>query len=275
MAKRLLTGIILLAVLIPVLIFGDTAALPALFAVISVVSLYETAKCAGDDIGKNLKIMIPVYIIAAAFPFFEFFTENKAVSILMAAGALAAFAVFFYHVVKFGKAAPISQNALILLMLIYVVGASSSAVSVAVEENGVFLVPLIIICSWGTDIFAYVFGSLFGRHKLSPVVSPKKSIEGSVGGTVMAAALTVAYGAIVSHFTSLSANYAALFVTGILISVISQMGDLNASAIKRSHNVKDFGKIFPGHGGMLDRFDSVIAACPALYIISLLFTYFS
>ncbi|MCD7783364.1 MAG: phosphatidate cytidylyltransferase [Firmicutes bacterium] len=275
MAKRLLTGIILLAVLIPVLIFGDTAALPTLFAVISVVSLYETAKCAGDDKGKNLKIMIPVYIIAAVFPFFEFFTENKAVSILMAAGALAAFAVFFYHVVKFGKAAPISQNALILLMLIYVVGASSSAVSVAVEENGVFLVPLIIICSWGTDIFAYVFGSLFGRHKLSPVVSPKKSIEGSVGGTVMAAALTVAYGAIVSHFTSLSANYAALFVTGILISVISQMGDLNASAIKRSHNVKDFGKIFPGHGGMLDRFDSVIAACPALYIISLLFTYFS
>ncbi|MCD7830791.1 MAG: phosphatidate cytidylyltransferase [Firmicutes bacterium] len=275
MAKRLLTGIILLAVLIPVLIFGDTAVLPALFAVISVVSLYETAKCAGDDKGKNLKIMIPVYIIAAVFPFFEFFTENKAVSILMAAGALAAFAVFFYHVVKFGKAAPISQNALILLMLIYVVGASSSAVSVAVEENGVFLVPLIIICSWGTDIFAYVFGSLFGRHKLSPVVSPKKSIEGSVGGTVMAAALTVAYGAIVSHFTSLSANYAALFVTGILISVISQMGDLNASAIKRSHNVKDFGKIFPGHGGMLDRFDSVIAACPALYIISLLFTYFS
>ncbi|MCD7747352.1 MAG: phosphatidate cytidylyltransferase [Firmicutes bacterium] len=275
MAKRLLTGIILLAVLIPVLIFGDTAVLPALFAVISVVSLYETAKCAGDDKGKNLKIMIPVYIIAAAFPFFEFFTENKAVSILMAAGALVAFAVFFYHVVKFGKAAPISQNALILLMLIYVVGASSSAVSVAVEENGVFLVPLIIICSWGTDIFAYVFGSLFGRHKLSPVVSPKKSIEGSVGGTVMAAALTVAYGAIVSHFTSLSANYAALFVTGILISVISQMGDLNASAIKRSHNVKDFGKIFPGHGGMLDRFDSVIAACPALYIISLLFTYFS
>ncbi|MCD8312452.1 MAG: phosphatidate cytidylyltransferase [Firmicutes bacterium] len=275
MAKRLLTGIILLAVLIPVLIFGDTAALPALFAVISVVSLYETAKCAGADKGKNLKIMVPVYIIAAAFPFFEFFTENKAVSILMAAGALAAFAVFFYHVVKFGKAAPISQNALILLMLIYVVGASSSAVSVAVEENGVFLVPLIIICSWGTDIFAYVFGSLFGRHKLSPTVSPKKSIEGSVGGTVMAAALTVAYGAIVSHFTSLSANYAALFVTGILISVISQMGDLNASAIKRSHNVKDFGKIFPGHGGMLDRFDSVIAACPALYIISLLFTYFS
>ncbi|MCD7943830.1 MAG: phosphatidate cytidylyltransferase [Clostridia bacterium] len=275
MAKRLLTGIILLAVLIPVLIFGDTAALPALFAVISVVSLYETAKCAGADKGKNLKIMIPVYIIAVVFPFFEFFTENKAVSILMAAGALAAFAVFFYHVVKFGKAAPISQNALILLMLIYVVGASSSAVSVAVEENGVFLVPLIIICSWGTDIFAYVFGSLFGRHKLSPTVSPKKSIEGSVGGTVMAAALTVAYGAIVSHFTSLSANYAALFVTGVLISVISQMGDLNASAIKRSHNVKDFGKIFPGHGGMLDRFDSVIAACPALYIISLFFTYFS
>lgn len=275
MAKRLLTGIILLAVLIPVLIFGDTAALPALFAVISVVSLYETAKCAGADKGKNLKIMVPVYIIAAIFPFFEFFTENKAVSILMAAGALAAFAVFFYHVVKFGKASPVSQNALILLMLIYVVGASSSAVSVAVEENGVFLVPLIIICSWGTDIFAYVFGSLFGRHKLSPVVSPKKSIEGSVGGTVMAAALTVAYGAIVSHFTSLTANYAALFATGVLISVISQMGDLNASAIKRSHNVKDFGKIFPGHGGMLDRFDSVIAACPALYIISLFFTYFS
>ncbi len=275
MAKRLLTGIILLAVLIPVLIFGDTAALPALFAVISVVSLYETEKCAGADKGKNLQIMIPVYIIAAAFPFFEFFTENKAVSILMAAGALAAFAVFFYHVVKFGKAAPLSQKTLILLMLIYVVGASSSAVSVAVEEDGVFLVPLIIICSWGTDTFAYVFGSLFGRHKLSPIVSPKKSVEGSVGGTISSALLCMLYGFLVSYFTELSANYPALFVTGIVLSVISQMGDLNASAIKRSYNVKDFGKIFPGHGGMLDRFDSVIAACPALYIISLLFTYFS
>ncbi len=278
MIKRLITGIALLAVLIPVLIFGDTIALPVIFAVISLISMYETAKCAKMAGREHLTLTIPSYIIAAVFPFFVYFlTEDGvyAVSAVMTMGALFSFVVFFYHVVKFEEARPLPSKTLLLLMLVYVSGASSAAVTSSRMDNGIFLVPMIIIGSWGTDIFAYVFGSLFGHHKLSPVVSPKKSVEGSVGGTISSALLFMLYGFLISYFTELSANYPALFVTGIVISVISQMGDLNASAIKRKYGIKDFGKIFPGHGGMLDRFDSVIAACPDLFVLSLIFTYFS
>ena len=131
--------------------------------------------------------------------------------------------------------------------------------------DGFHLVWLIFFCSWGCDTCAYCVGMLIGRHKLAPVLSPKKSIEGAIGGVVGAAALGALYAAFVD---GPAAGYALICAAG---AVASQVGDLAASAIKRQHGIKDYGTLIPGHGGILDRFDSVIVTAPMIYMLAVLF----
>ncbi len=129
--------------------------------------------------------------------------------------------------------------------------------------DGKYIVWLIFICSWGCDTCAYCVGMLIGKHKMAPVLSPKKSVEGAVGGVLGAAALGAAYAAV---FHEPAAEYAVICAVGALISMV---GDLAASAIKRNQGIKDYGKLIPGHGGILDRFDSVIFTAPVIYYMAL------
>ncbi len=129
-------------------------------------------------------------------------------------------------------------------------------------EGGKFLVWLIFLCSWGCDTCAYCVGMLIGKHKMAPVLSPKKSVEGAVGGVVGAAALGAIYAA-VTHGPIV--EYAVICAVGALISMV---GDLAASTIKRNRGIKDYGKLIPGHGGILDRFDSVIFTSPIIFYLA-------
>lgn len=131
-----------------------------------------------------------------------------------------------------------------------------------IADEGKYLVWLIFICSWGCDTCAYCVGVLIGKHKMAPVLSPKKSIEGAVGGVVGSALLGVAYAAILDKNMI---AYAVICAVGALISMV---GDLAASAIKRNQGIKDYGRLIPGHGGILDRFDSVIFTAPIIYYLS-------
>ena len=135
--------------------------------------------------------------------------------------------------------------------------------------GGRYLVWLIFLCSWGCDTCAYCVGMLFGKHKMAPVLSPKKSVEGAVGGVVGAALLTIIYGFIFKQSMGADNSYilmmALICAAGALISMV---GDLAASAIKRNYEIKDYGKLIPGHGGILDRFDSVIFTAPIIYYLS-------
>ena len=129
--------------------------------------------------------------------------------------------------------------------------------------GGQFHVWLIFLCSWGCDTCAYCVGVLIGKHKMAPVLSPKKSIEGAVGGVAGAVLLGVIY----AFFTKGGMmEYGIICGVGALISMV---GDLAASAIKRNQGIKDYGKLIPGHGGILDRFDSVIFTAPVIYYLSL------
>lgn len=137
--------------------------------------------------------------------------------------------------------------------------------------DGAFLVWLIFLCSWGCDTCAYCVGILIGKHKMSPVLSPKKSVEGAVGGVVGAALLGAIYAAVVGNYLEAENQvviYAAICAVGALISMV---GDLAASAIKRNHDIKDYGTLIPGHGGIMDRFDSVIFTAPVIYFLASLF----
>lgn len=131
-------------------------------------------------------------------------------------------------------------------------------------EGGVFHVWLIFLCSWGCDTCAYCVGMLIGKHKMAPVLSPKKSVEGAVGGVAGAALLGVIYAAVTS---GPMVEYAVICAVGALLSMV---GDLAASAIKRNQEIKDYGTLIPGHGGILDRFDSVIFTAPIIYFLSVM-----
>ena len=133
---------------------------------------------------------------------------------------------------------------------------------------GRYLVWLIFLCSWGCDTCAYCVGRLFGKHKMAPVLSPKKSIEGAVGGVVGAFLLTMIYCMVFQSQMNLSLPKIVI-LSGIAAigGLISMVGDLAASAIKRNVDLKDYGHLIPGHGGILDRFDSVIITAPIIYYL--------
>ena len=136
--------------------------------------------------------------------------------------------------------------------------------------EGNILVWLIFLSSWGCDTCAYCVGVLFGKHKMAPKLSPKKSIEGGLGGVLGAALLGALFALVVNQWTGADANplqYALICGVG---GMISQIGDLAASGIKRNHDIKDYGRLIPGHGGILDRFDSVIITAPIIYYLSLI-----
>jgi len=152
----------------------------------------------------------------------------------------------------------------------YVVVMLSFVYLIRMLPGGVFFVWLIFICAWGSDTSAYCVGLTIGKRKLAPVLSPKKSVEGAIGGVVGAALISVLYAVAINHFAGASVDVLHFGVVGAVGSGVAQIGDLAASAIKRSHGIKDFGKLIPGHGGVLDRFDSVIFTAPIIYLLTIL-----
>lgn len=140
-----------------------------------------------------------------------------------------------------------------------------------IKPEGQYLVWLIFITAWGCDTCAYCVGRLFGRHKMAPVLSPKKSIEGGVGGVVGASLLNILYCYIFRSSLNMGTREILLMgAAGAVGALVSMVGDLAASAIKRDHDIKDYGKLIPGHGGVLDRFDSIIITAPVVYFLSLI-----
>ena len=150
------------------------------------------------------------------------------------------------------------------------------------HEEGIYFVGLSFACSWLTDTFAYIVGVKFGKHKMAPVISPKKSIEGAIGGVVITALFNVLilylfvigcknlYG--YNLFGDVSMKYLYIIPISMVLSLVSMLGDLSASVIKRNFGIKDYSQLIPGHGGIMDRFDSCIFVAPALYCILMLVT---
>ncbi len=133
--------------------------------------------------------------------------------------------------------------------------------------GGAFSVWLIFIAAWGSDTCAYCAGMLFGKHKAFPVLSPKKTWEGCIGGVVGAALIAVLYCLAMNHWFEQSFSIVQYAIVCGCGAVISQIGDLAASAMKRNHEIKDYGKLIPGHGGVLDRYDSVIFVAPIVFYL--------
>ena len=269
MKQRVITAIVLLLVAIPVCIFSGTVAFPIAMAFIAFMGVYEMLGCMGTR--NNVLISAPLYGLAILSPFAvryfgDFLRENAHVLILV----LLLYVLYLLGVWVFSyeKNQGVDMNPILAstLVCLYIIGATSSIVIVRDLPFGEFYWYFIFIGAWITDTFAYFTGMLLGKHKLIPNVSPKKTVEGSIGGTVFCIAFFIGFGAIVNHFSGAELNLLLIACAGLVSALVSQIGDLSMSVIKRTYGIKDYGKIFPGHGGVLDRFDSILAVAIVMAI---------
>ena len=265
MIKRTITAICAIALFIPVCYFSDTFVFPAVMAFLSTVAVYEMLKCVG--LYKKKSVSVPSYLLGAAMPLIPYFIDKKTVEIEFALCVIYLIVIFASDIFSKGKTEfPVSASA---FMGVFYIAVSFTCI-VLIRKSGEYLYLLVFIGPWVSDTFAYLCGRLFGKHKLIPEVSPKKTIEGSIGGIVFSSVSFALYAFVISHFFDISSspNYFVMAAAGAVVSVISQIGDLSASVIKRYFGIKDYGWLFPGHGGVMDRFDSVIMTAPVLYILT-------
>ena len=280
MKKRIITALLILLIFVPTLIFSGTPALPILLAICSAFAVYEVFACVGYQ--KSLSLSLPFYLVALGMPFFTRYCKDLNLIFKVTIGLSIFLVLYGFAVVLFthGKYS-IENLSMIEIGCFYaLVGFDAMIVMRDYFAGGAYLLPLVFIGAWVTDTFAYFCGLLFGRggkHKLIPDVSPKKTVEGSIGGIVFCAIAVILYGFLIAKFVPGVVSSAKLWIAlllGLLLSVVSQIGDLSMSLLKRHYGIKDFGKIFPGHGGMLDRFDSVLAVSAVLFVFCTFYHFF-
>ncbi len=275
MKQRIITAIVLLIVAIPVCIFSGTVVFPIAMAFIGFMGVYEMLGCMGMR-GKHL-ISVPLYAMALVAPFVVRYTLDAHLVARLSSvmpykavrtydGLLVVLGLYVLYllgvwVFSYQKDQNVDMNKTLasVLVSLYIIGATSSIILVRDSFGGEYYWYFIFIGAWVTDTFAYFTGMLFGKHKLIPAVSPKKTVEGAIGGAVFCVVLFVVYGAIVNSLTQYDISLVVLAFAGLLSAIVSMIGDLSMSVIKRTYGIKDYGKIFPGHGGVLDRFDSILA----------------
>ena len=278
MKQRILTSVVAFCILLPVLIFADTPALPAALAICAVLAVNEMLHCIG--LGRSPVIGIPFYLSAAAFPFLVRYLPREGLLFPIAGSVAVLVVLYLFAVLIFshGKYQLQSLGVCFMSLFYILVGFNAIIYIHDYEIGGQYLYLIVFVGAWVTDIFAYFCGLLLGRggrHKLIPDVSPKKTVEGSIGGIVFCMLAMLLFGVIVERAVpEIQANLWLFVVSGLVVSVVAQIGDLCMSVIKRSYGIKDYGKIFPGHGGVLDRFDSVLAVSVALLVFTSFFNFF-
>ena len=262
MLKRIITAICAVIILLPILWLSDTFVFSGAIAIATLMCLFEMFRCMG--LHKNLALSLPIYVAAAIFPFLQRMMEYGYVA-MIAFMTASLYTVYVFALVIWSHGKLTYKDATSsCLTSFYIILALNMVIYIRdFGENGKYLYFLIFIGAWITDIFAYFTGVFFGKHKLIEDVSPKKTIEGSIGGTVFCSIGYVVMGAI-ANFFGCNANFVILAIGGVIMAIISQIGDLIMSVIKRHYGIKDYGKLFPGHGGMLDRIDSILAVSVAL-----------
>ncbi len=270
MLKRTLTAVIGIILMVPFLLFSHTWALVIMMSVLSVVGVGEILKCTGQI--KNYITSIVCFCVALTAQILAKLLEFElysSVMLLIYAGV--AVILLTSAVFSKGKIA-VSDACRSAVMTFYVsFGFSAFILLRSIEGSGLILFLLAFFIPWVCDAMAYFVGVSIGKHKLIPEVSPKKTIEGAVGGIIGVVALTAVFGVVMQFAFERTPNYSILLLLAFVGGLIGQCGDLIASLLKREFGVKDYGKLFPGHGGVMDRFDSNIAVAIFIYIVCTIF----
>ncbi len=272
MKTRILSGVCIFAFLL-ILVFtsGIPFILNLIMAAVATAGIYEILKVAGLHTRKLMTVGTMAYaaiFVFCADPAIPFYREiHLLLTFLLFIAALT-------YYLKDYKNTKLPDLAFALFMAVLVAWFFGAVILTRRTEFGFWNLVMIFILAWVPDTGAYFCGSLFGKHKLAPVISPKKTVEGAVGGLVICVAISFLCAFVVSLFGA-KVNYpivAAYAIPGTLISIL---GDLTASLIKRYYNVKDYGNLIPGHGGIMDRFDSIWFVAPFMYLMTQICPIFS
>lgn len=251
---RALSGIFIVVAVLYTTIKGGPILLLAncLLSVIASIELYSAFRKLG--IRYSLIVQLPFAVILSILAYFNLYSYMIA-SLLL---------VFLYAFIEIclGHKYRISDMLVFLFAILYANLLNATFLLIDDYRYALF----VYACAWGTDTFAYVVGLLFGKHKLIESLSPNKTVEGALGGILGSIVISL----VLRHFYELE-GFALFIVLAIFTSIMSQFGDLCASYIKRRVKIKDFGNIILGHGGVLDRFDSVLFATPVVYVLYLIF----
>lgn len=266
MKQRIITAMLLIAVALPVILFGGMPLL-LLGAVLTIVAVTEMISIRETINPAPLEVKI---LVALASLWVVFHSFDNGLRIVPNFGTIsleiiAGFLLLLLIEVVLRKGFKAADASFYLMTIIYVGTTFRSMLFLRQPNLPLFLFMIIVVAI--TDSMAYFVGRKFGRRKLAPIISPKKTIEGAIGGT----AGGVIAGTVFGILTGVHSTIIILIGLSLIASLAGQMGDLVASSIKREYQIKDFGKIFPGHGGVLDRLDSHLFASLALYLVINLF----
>ena len=257
--ERLISGIILVIIALVTIILGKDVLLVTVVA-ISVIGFYELAKV----YGLQWKLLgICGYIATIGYYALIRMDYKEYIIVFFIAYLIVLMGSYVFTFPKFK-----AEDVMVCFFgMFYVVLMLSYIYQVRMMQDGAYIVWLIFLCSWGCDTCAYLVGVMFGKHKMAPVLSPKKSIEGGIGGVAGAALLGFIYATIFKDKITIDNANIIFPIVCAVGGIISQIGDLTASGIKRNHDIKDYSRLIPGHGGILDRFDSVIITAPIIYYL--------
>ncbi len=252
--SRVLSGIIGAVLLIGVVCSG-TVPLRIAVGLVSALMVFELFRAVGL---RSSLLLIPAAIFAAGLGS-DVIPSNLKETLICIFILFILFVLLLRH-----DKIHITDVALAFLFTCFIGCFMGCITKIRMSPGGEYWIWLIFIGAWVSDIFAYFSGKLFGKKKLIPAVSPKKTVAGAVGGAVGAALGFLIFGLFVQDPMG-GVNLLGLFAAGFIIAVFGQIGDLVASVIKRQYGIKDYGKIMPGHGGAMDRFDSILFVAPAIY----------
>lgn len=267
--KRILTAVIGFPIVMIALIFSNKYIIDVIISIVTIIAMNEYIKCTankGVNVIKWISYLIPVSIC------FIHIIPTYLYTYILAFSIPILLLILFLHVIISNMKITLKDIAYTLFGIVYVF---SLLIFIPVifgmegEISGKILIWYVLFSAWGTDTFAYIIGRKFGKTKFSKV-SPNKSIEGCVAGIIGAVCVCLLYTLALNMISGLKISYLSIAFISMFLSIIGQIGDFSASVIKRHFDVKDYSNLFPGHGGMLDRIDSVIFIAPFAYMFFLL-----
>ena len=266
MRERIIVAIIFVPFLFIIMFFLPPYALAAVISIICAVCAYELLHVIGNN--EHVRVTIYTIVTAALIPvgvqyiMGELVFTTIALLLLCAVFIEAVFAINADNRITFSHImAAMFGGALVPFLM-------SGLVCMKNMQAGNIFVLLPVISAFITDAGAYFVGIIAGKHKAVPLISPKKSVEGYIGGFVIGTMAMVAYGIMIAYVTQYEVRFGALVIYGVVGAAVTELGDLMFSFIKREFKVKDYGRLLPGHGGLLDRFDSMVLTAPAMYLMA-------
>lgn len=271
MKTRIISAAVAIIFAIIILIFHTTLVFDIAIAALILVALYELFNALDCKAFLPTKVLCYIFSLSIVFSKFLIRIDENIMYYISAGFLLLIFMTFLYSY----KTLKIEKLCYMVFETLFVTITMSTLIYLNdMKTHGLFYVVLTLLGAWLADSGAYFAGTFFGKHKLCPNISPKKTVEGLIGGILTNGLIFILIGLIYSKLIAddgTGINYILIFVLGMVCAVLGLIGDLSASLIKRQTGIKDYGNIMPGHGGVMDRFDSVLFVAPFMTIMISLF----